>query len=661
MTLATNSYRSDIDGLRAVAVLSVAIFHLFPAWLPGGFVGVDIFFVISGYLISRIIFLETRQGQFSYLDFYRRRVVRIFPALIFVLAFCLLAGWLILLPDEYQLLGKHIIASSSFVQNLLLLNENGYFTKTSESKPLLHLWSLGVEEQFYIFWPLIIGLGWKFRLRLGWLMIIVSLASFGWSLIGLQANLTEDFYSPLTRFWELAAGALLAWFNVNRSSEPAATGLSQRPQLANAISHIGFVLIAFALLTIDRHKQFPGYWALVPVLGAVAILAAGTQALPNRFFLSERVIVWIGLISYPLYLWHWPLLTYLRILENDTPTRAQRLAVLLASFALAWFTYKFIEKPIRFREKNRHLVSILLVFLIIVIGSLGYKVYLAGGLPNRAVAIENQQLADYLENDANPESPCSIENPSLQHLVTFCKQYAAPTPRKKIILWGDSTVTAWLPVFQTIAKEKNDTLITFTHFSCPPIIGARKTNFTYASSQSYCAKGTIQSDILQVIAEYKPDLIIVLAAWNNYSDVTKREFLTSSASGSATDRSTEQVIKKNLPITLGALSEISNVVVFRSWPMMPKQPNSRAVARLGRDRTEVTISKTDFEKENLTLNSVLNFAANARVSLFDPSQKICINEVCHSELGNTRFYTDMYHIAPQGALRFASEIRELLN
>jgi len=179
MTLATNSYRSDIDGLRAVAVLSVAIFHLFPAWLPGGFVGVDIFFVISGYLISRIIFLETRQGQFSYLDFYRRRVVRIFPALIFVLAFCLLAGWLILLPDEYQLLGKHIIASSSFVQNLLLLNENGYFTKTSESKPLLHLWSLGVEEQFYIFWPLIIGLGWKFRLRLGWLMIIVSLASFG--------------------------------------------------------------------------------------------------------------------------------------------------------------------------------------------------------------------------------------------------------------------------------------------------------------------------------------------------------------------------------------------------------------------------------------------------------------------------------------------------
>ncbi|QNF13917.1 acyltransferase [Aeromonas jandaei] len=205
-------YRPDIDGLRAVAVLSVVAFHAFPAWMKGGFIGVDVFFVISGFLITTIIFENLDRGTFSFTEFYARRIRRIFPALALVLLMCLTIGWFLLLPEELNQLGSHIAAGAGFVSNLVLWGESGYFDNAAESKPLLHLWSLGIEEQFYIFWPFFLWLAWKKKFNLLTLTTLVALASLYFNLKGIKQDATAAFYSPQTRFWELLSGSILAWF-----------------------------------------------------------------------------------------------------------------------------------------------------------------------------------------------------------------------------------------------------------------------------------------------------------------------------------------------------------------------------------------------------------------------------------------------------------------
>ncbi|MEI7824499.1 MAG: acyltransferase [Chlorobiaceae bacterium] len=208
------NYRPDIDGLRAVAVLAVVGFHAFPSWLMGGFVGVDVFFVISGYLISTIIFNNLDKGTFSFSEFYARRIMRIFPALILVLFACLAFGWFALLSDEFNQLGKHIAAGTGFVSNLVLWRESGYFDNSSGTKPLLHLWSLGIEEQFYIVWPLVLWFAWKRKFNLLTITVLVTIFSFLLNIKGIKQDAVATFYSPQTRFWELLCGSLLAWFTI---------------------------------------------------------------------------------------------------------------------------------------------------------------------------------------------------------------------------------------------------------------------------------------------------------------------------------------------------------------------------------------------------------------------------------------------------------------
>jgi peptidoglycan/LPS O-acetylase OafA/YrhL len=217
-------YRPDIDGLRAIAVLSVVAFHAFPLRMKGGFIGVDVFFVISGFLISTIIFENLGKGTFSFTEFYARRVKRIFPALAVVLGACLIFGWLALLPDELNQLGKHIAAGAGFVSNLVLWGEAGYFDNAAETKPLLHLWSLGIEEQFYIVWPLLVWLAWKRKFNFLVLAAFLAFVSFALNIKGIKQDHIAAFYSPLTRFWELLCGALLARYSFLKGSSSLDTG-----------------------------------------------------------------------------------------------------------------------------------------------------------------------------------------------------------------------------------------------------------------------------------------------------------------------------------------------------------------------------------------------------------------------------------------------------
>lgn len=343
--------------------------------------------------------------------------------MIAVFTFCLLTGWLILLPDEYRLLGKHIAASAGFVQNLNLWAESGYFDQSSETKPLLHLWSLGIEEQFYILWPLLIGIGFRLRLRFTHFSVGLLLISFLWNIKELQTQQIVHFYSPLTRFWELLAGAVLVQCQLRPSSSLAwASKFGSATQYANGLSVVGPALIVGALFTIDRNVPMPGYWAALPVLGVCLSLIAGDKAVVNRLLLASRPFVWIGLISYPLYLWHWPLLTMMRIITKEAPSVAVKIVIFCLSLILAFLTYQLIEKPIRYRIKNKARIASVLLIVMLVLGGLSYALYESNGMFERAVAVENEDHGDYLANDSNPEAECEITDASLQYLATFCKQ-----------------------------------------------------------------------------------------------------------------------------------------------------------------------------------------------------------------------------------------------
>jgi peptidoglycan/LPS O-acetylase OafA/YrhL len=377
----------------------VVLFHAFPdSVFKSGFVGVDVFFVISGFLISTIIFRgmnERMSGRgltkpFSFIDFYSRRVRRIFPSLIFCLLTFLVLGWFVLLPDEYSLFGKHTMGASAYVSNLLLWSEAGdYFQTASQTKPLLHLWSLGIEEQFYLIWPLVLFIAYKLNFNIFTLALVGALASFGFELSSVHDNPTAAFYSPFLRFWELMAGSLLAWLKLYKGE--MFTGLANKagPYLSavlqrdstktdsvrlcgNILSVIGLALILTAVFALDS-KDFPGYKALLPVMGAVLMIAAGKDSFLNRCLLSNRVMVWFGLISYPLYIWHWPFLSFAWIVGGEMPELKVRIGCVVLAIVMSAVTYYFVEPRLRWGRFGGYKAAGLLSVMV-VIGVAGYSV-----------------------------------------------------------------------------------------------------------------------------------------------------------------------------------------------------------------------------------------------------------------------------------------------
>jgi peptidoglycan/LPS O-acetylase OafA/YrhL len=343
----TQKYRPDIDGLRALAILLVIAYHYFG--VPGGYVGVDVFFVISGYLITGMLLADLQKSRLSLLDFYARRVRRILPPVLVVIVASFFVGWAWLLPYDFRALSEEASASALYVFNFLLWHQSGYFDASATTKPLLHLWSLAVEEQFYLVWPafLLLANRWKRRTDLG--IVAVLLASFLINLVTIHDDQAAAFYSPLSRLWELACGGLLAQYELFRN----AARLKAGPDVVKAswsmrhLPIVGLLLISGAAALYNSASNFPGYLAAVPVLGAVLIVAGGAGAWVNRALLACRPMVYVGKLSYSLYLWHWPVLVLATLLYADQHFRYLNGACLALSGLLAWGTYYCCERPIR--------------------------------------------------------------------------------------------------------------------------------------------------------------------------------------------------------------------------------------------------------------------------------------------------------------------------
>jgi peptidoglycan/LPS O-acetylase OafA/YrhL len=414
MNSSSLAYRSDIDGLRAFAVLAVVAYHAFPFLVGGGFIGVDVFFVISGYLICGIILSELQQGTFSLWSFYSRRIRRIFPALIVVLVVALTFGWFTLFPDEYRALGKHTFGGSAFISNFLLWYESGYFEDEAKANPLLHLWSLGIEEQFYIIFPLLLWCCAKKHVRIVAVLATLCILSFSHNIYSMS-SLAANFYSPSTRAWELLAGAILCASMRHTSTNEIFLKLdaligkaicgkvknNDGSSLSLVLALLGVILLCIALVLIRGHIPYPGWQALLPVFGTILLISAKPLNPISKYLLTNRIAVFIGLVSYPFYLWHWTLISYAFIINGELGpgTRLLRTGLVVVSFALAVLTYFLLEKPIRFGTKARTEKTYAFIICMIIIGVAGLSLWTMDGLPGRGDFEKHNMFMEQLRKD----------------------------------------------------------------------------------------------------------------------------------------------------------------------------------------------------------------------------------------------------------------------
>lgn len=464
----------------------------------------DLFFVISGYLISTIIFQNLQQNTFSFIDFYTRRVKRIFPALILVLAASFVYGWFTLLPSDYKQLGKHMAAGAAFVSNFAFWNESGYFDGGSKLKPLLHLWSLGVEEQYYIFWPLIVLFAWKRKLNLLKVCVALFVLSFAVNLFTAKNYPIAAFYSPLSRFWELLIGSTLAYTALN------ATNTVRSKTWNNASAWIGVLLLTVGVYFINPERRFPGFWALFPTIAAYLLIKAGPNAWFNRIFLSNRLLVWIGLISFPLYLWHWPLLVFAELHEGKAPSNDIRLGMIAVSILLAWLTYRFVERPIRFGKlvvKSKK-ITLALCCILLAVASVGGYTYYQKGFESRFPKFIQEILKNQpWLHEGWRMNTCILDqgHPSSE----YAENCVDKNKRPMVFLWGDSHAAALYPGFKHLQDSGTYQfgIAQRTAAVCPPILN---------DARPWCNE--INSANFKLLQEIKPEIVILYAYWSHGLD-----------------------------------------------------------------------------------------------------------------------------------------------
>ena len=532
-------HRRDIDGLRAVAVILVLAFHAFPALVPDGFIGVDMFFVISGYLITSIIVRDT----FTYKHFYANRVRRIFPALVLVLASVFALGWLLFDPEEMTRLSKSILASSLFFPNFQFWSEVGYFDAASETKPLLHLWSLGVEEQFYVVWPLFLGaLVWLKRPVLAPLILVtlVSLAISVWLSV---RDPNAAFYAPWSRAWELSLGGIIA------TASFSAGGRHASSYRADLLGIAAILAISAAAFVLGSKTLLPN---IAATLGTAALIWASSGSV-NRM-LGGRLLVAIGLISYPLYLWHWPLLVFARAYEGSPLSAPQTFVCLGASLGLAAATYWFVEKPIRFGAWRRWSLQPL-VAAAALLGLSGFAGVSTQGFPLRFPAEIRDVLAygHYEHAKDGRAMECWIRNEDpFTAFAPECALKPSVGGQKRLLVWGDSHAARLYAGMRTELPPDVD-IAQFTKDSCPPLLDL----------SGPC--GDSNRSVLDEIRRSNPDTVILFAVWGLYGDwgngATLRHDLAETIAGIKASVPAKIVVVGPAPVWSDALPKL----VYLSW------------------------------------------------------------------------------------------------
>lgn len=624
--VSSSAYRADIDGLRAIAVIAVLLFHCFPSVVSGGFVGVDVFFVISGYLIGRVSFKELISERYSAWAYFGRRARRIFPALIVMLVSVLMAGWYLLFPSEYQLLGKHVAGASVFISNWQFWREAGYFNTEATLKPLLHLWSLAVEEQFYLLLPLILMVGIRRRQMYPWVLGGVALLSFLCVTLRLADHKVWSYFNLVARCWELLMGVMLAYCQSELRQNPLPANIPE--PWASIISLAGLLLILGSAWCFSEDTLFPGPNALMPTLGAAFLIAAGSRTRVNGL-LAWRPLVYIGLISYPLYLWHWPLLAMLRLIDAGQVDSQSRLAVFIISFPLAAATYHLIERPLRFSEFSlQRYVPQFLWGCLLALGAAGLYIFLGAGL--------NDRRLDW-DSNLRPASGNQILPP---------KDFSS---LNKAILLGDSNALMYSNALRSYFYHRHGQELIFGfREGCKPFYNLDKHN--PGDTQQGCPK-FVNPAIERAVNDPSINTIVFVTALNYLNYYVYPGYPDASPDIEVN----HDLMSRAANDTFSLLTSTGKrVIMFFTTPVLMSpivECQRRPIRWRSHEKTDCSITDRDYQaQQSWSRNKLDEWSAHyPNLYLFDPAKALCKDGKCSARIDGKLIYADAAHLNAYGA------------
>lgn len=665
-------YRPEIDGLRAIAVLPVILFHAGFSAFGGGYVGVDVFFVISGFLITTIIIEERAGGSFSLVRFYERRARRILPALFLVMAVSCILAWRLMLPDELAGFGQSLIAVVAFVSNILFWRANGYFDLAAEQKPLLHTWSLGVEEQFYIIFPLLVAVGW--RLRRQNLMLLLSgiaLLSLAFAQWWLHRNASGTFFLLPTRAWELLAGALLA---LHVSRDAASRAISDR--WANRGAFVGIVLILGPVFAYGPTTPFPGLAAVPPVVGSLLLLAFATPVTFVGRLLTLPPLVGLGLVSYGAYLWHQPLFAFARLLSANPPPSWVFVLLSMASIVLAWLSWRFVEAPFKSRARwSRRKLFIGATAASLAFVASGAAMVATHGAPNRFTP----RVLALLTPDKTRIDGCPAIDPWL-HVCRIGAVSTVPT----IVLLGDSHAYAIATAFGN-ALRRQGLAGYVVHTDCHPIPGIFDSREAITPDRvAFCAEAnrrllafvtrpTIRAAIIAVrwtLRLYPLGQDIDAPAFDNGEggvdpNTPFRENLTLDRNGLPTPAAAPKAAM--LTAYVQHLAASKPVVLLYPVPEVgwnPERLNAVALAWGRGPSAMISTSWNRMRTRNAAVIHLLDEISSANVRRSDPQAIFCNTVVsgrCVVQANAAIYYFDDNHVSTAGARLIVAQIMPRLS
>lgn len=645
------TYRRDIDGLRAIAVLAVILFHFKLVGFDGGYVGVDIFFVISGYLIGGLIVDETAAGTFTYARFYSRRIKRLFAAF-FVLALATVPfAWWLLLPVEFWAQAKSIVASTVFVPNMLFYRDVGYFGAGAITKPLLHTWSLAVEEQFYIFFPLVMRLAVRAGTR--WIpivLVVVSIVSLAYSQYLMTIDPAAAFYWLPSRAWELTLGAIAA---VPRFRE-----VHIAAPLRRVLTPLAVVAVLAPTMLYSETTPFPGWTAVPPCIGTAWLLwvgRLGENGLTQRA-LSSTVPVAIGRISYSLYLWHWPVFVFLMAYTGGEAGWLLRFAAISLVFVLAALSWRFVEQPIRYSKRSPPVVFGGALLASILLALVGFGIWYAKGVPGR-LSDETRVIADAAGDFAQTGGKCVGENnaewPGLEH----CRIGVLDAP-PTFLIWGDSHVRAIRDGADQVAKENALSGAMVHAGGCPPLFDIVKTE--PASGPRADRECAIQNKALRKILETPGTIkkILIVGRWAYYTEGRgtgiDRHNAIEVRSASGTSTSQARVVADALRDTVAWLhSRGYQVYLLEPIPEIPEFTGGRLfqALRSGREDLKTAIARFGTvpqqqvdDRQRRSIEALRAAAADGRATILPTHQLFCASDICSAWSGSSQAYFDNNHV-----------------
>ena len=680
-----NHYRPDIDGLRCCAILPVVAYHAGVPGVSGGFVGVDIFFVISGFLITSLVRQQLLQNSFSLKEFFARRARRLFPALFSMMAISIALSWVLLLPAELEDFGESLATAAAFSSNILFWSEAGYFDGPSEFKPLLHTWSLAVEEHFYLLFPaLLIALRKQSLLRVASLIGVALLISLALQMFYVNRSPDAAFFLSPNRFWELLIGALTAIF-LERSSLP-----ERIKPLGEILSIAGAACLLYSIFVFDESTIFPGTAALLPCVGTALLIVTGARSAPlvNQA-LTWRPMVGIGLISYSLYLWHWPVLVFLNHFTVQPPGNLETSVAIVGSGLLAWLSWRFIERPFhaptasrresqssivekaKFTDQGRTLtVSGLLILSYI---AFGLTLDQLDGVPNRLP--ENvAYLADFSNDKPKERKRCTGK--SLQEIAELGLFTIGPKPITEstatsntspanFLVWGDSHAMVLIPAFAEIARDQDLIGLNATRNGCPPLLGAYR---PAADPARECV--AFNNAVLNTISS-SPSIktVVLIARWAIYVEGSrykhesgKHLLLIDQESAVPSKSESIHAARRALGRTVDALGKLGvSVFIFSGVPEVGwDTPSVLAKSAWRGVPVSIAPSWEEHKQRQERSDVLLNALDSADATVLHPDSRLCQQTHCIIEKAGKPLYIDEDHLSSSGSELLRPLIRQAL-